>query len=80
MPISLKVISKDIFGNQLIAQPALSMACVPQFKLAPWLLRVIVNIFEGYISVPMEYSLEMENYRHIGKKKIVIFMEGNVFF
>lgn len=28
MPISLKVISKDIPGNQLIAQPALSMAFV----------------------------------------------------
>ena len=42
---------------------------MPQFKLAPWLLGMIVNIFEGYISVPMDYSLEMENYRHIGKKK-----------
>ena len=31
------------------------------------------NNFEGYISEPMEYGLETENYRHIGKKKSIHF-------
>ena len=35
---------------------------------------MVVNIFEGYISVPMEYGLETENYRHIGKKKKYSFL------
>jgi hypothetical protein len=52
---------------------------VPPFKLAPWLLSMIANIFEGYNPMPMEYCLEMENYRHIGKK-LFIFIEGNMFF